>query len=48
MYVLHKFDAEASFAHGMSLEEFPNSKYALEKTILNVVFSIKKTQCLTV
>lgn len=43
MYELPRFDAEASFVHGMGLEDFPNSKYAVEKTTLNVVFFIRKT-----
>lgn len=40
-------DTKASFAHGMGFGEFPNSKYTVKKTTLNVVFSIKKTQSLT-
>lgn len=35
--------AEASFAHRMGFGEFPNSKYEVKKTTLNVMFSIKKT-----
>lgn len=42
IHELPDLDAEASFAHKMDLGEFPNSRYAVEKTILNVVFSIKK------
>lgn len=41
-------DAKASFAHGMGFGEFPNSKYTVKKTTLNVVFSIKKTQSPTI
>lgn len=43
MYKLPRFDAEVLFVHGMGLEDFPNSKYAVEKTTMNVVFFIKKT-----
>lgn len=35
--------ADASFAHGMGFGEFPNSKYEVKKTTLNVMFSIKET-----
>lgn len=35
--------AEASFTPRMGFGEFPNSKYEVKKTTLNVMFSIKKT-----
>jgi hypothetical protein len=45
---MNSLDADASFVHKINLKEFLNLKYALEETMMNVVFLIKKIQSLTI